>query len=681
MAIYVGVLKWLGWLVLTRRSSLVPTFVIWPAELFAGLAALVCWFYLRNLLGWLWPGSYSLAELQLLPLLAVVLHLFALASKFRLQLVGVDWRRDLGQRVAMYSPFVLALVVAVWLVSGTMGVQAVDPVLHAFQAKVYMHEGLFFPVGPLQTPLRYPSGFAAVNAVTAAVSTLTPVQAVNLQHILWIIVGLFLVTGTLTALAGRRLPLLHWTVLTFLVLFPIYGLFPDYGYSGTPRQMAPPLFLAIALLPAVAPVETNRGRLVVFGISAVLAVLTLLLNPICAPFTLAVLIVATLIHWFRWAKTTRPRLAAIGIQVLAFALAATLFAACDRHFAGYFARHTAASAPEPESAPRVPSLRFSLSSAFRDVLAVNPLDLTPTVILGEYPRDPEELAWTERWPQHLVPWLAGMLSLLAIGLMGLPRDWQRVPGAGPVMLLLIGCLAAWLLFKIGIAIAVGSVASTAWRGTLLQVYLMTMLTRVELVLLFAMLAAAGTLLHLYLRQHAIHGRLYRRLAPAGVAGFAILTLGLVAGNYMRSGYYIMPVGNSYTISADDRKLVAWMDENLPPARGRIGLAAIAFTRGPEKHLYAMYGSQAVVQYGRHYNFRFGMRSLEKDQGFDDYVANIYKSFNAPWCSEHDIHFFYVDQRSLEFNPGLARAISEGKLKLLLQEGTSAIYEVVREAAT
>src|SRR5262249_21939427 len=97
---------------------------------------------------------------------------------------------------------------------------------------------------------------------------------------------------------------------------------------------------------------------------------------------------------------------------------------------------------------------------------------------------------------------------------------------------------------------------------------------------------------------------------------------------------------------------------------------------PEEHVYALGGAQAVVQYGKHENFRFGMRSLEKNQGYEDYVAHVRDVFDAEWCWAHDIRFFYVDKQGLKVNPGLVTAIASGKLKVLRQAEDSAVYEVV-----
>jgi hypothetical protein len=581
----------------------------------------------------------------------------------------------------MLGPFVLALVVALAQVSGTMGVQAVDPVLHAFQAKVYLHDGLFHPVGPNQVVLRYPSGFAAINAVTAGVSFLTPVQAVNLQHIVWIIVGMFLVTGSVAALTGRPLPLLHATPLPFLVLFPIYGLIPDFGYSGTPRQMVPPLLLAVTLLPTVAFGQTTNARIIVVVISMLLAVLTLALNPICAPFTLAAVLVAGVIICLRQGGPLRRTAVAVASLMLAFGFAAVLVLGADRHYAGYLNRQ-AATAAVTDSSPAVPPLRLSPSVALTAFTTFSPFDLTPTVMLEEEEygkrRNPAELHWTEAFPQRLVPWLAEALALTALLLALRGRHQAPVLGVYPAALLILACAAMWILLKWGVAFTTAAVSSDSWKADMLQVYLKTILTRIELLLLFTSLAASATLLVLIFESK--RGELVRRLAPVAWMALAVLTVGLAVGPHPKSGFFSMPAGSAYAVTAEDRELASWIDENTPPDRGMIGLAATTFFWGPEKHVYALGGAQAVVQYGKNENFRFGMRSLEKNAGFEEYVAHVRDAFDADWCLAHDIRFFYVDKHGLKVNPGLANAIASGKLKSLRQAGDSAIYEVVEGAA-
>jgi hypothetical protein len=574
----------------------------------------------------------------------------------------------------MLGPFLLALVVALAQVSGTMGVQAVDPVLHAFQAKVYLHDGMFRPVGPDQVILHYPSGFAAVNAVTTAVSFLTPVQAVNLQHILWIITGLFLTTGTIAAWTRRPLTLLHATALPFLVLFPIYGLFPDYGYSGTPRQMAPPLLLAVVLLPALAPRETRGSRIAVIAISMFLAVLTLALNPICAPFTLAAIVAATVIYAGRRPHSLRQAALSATSFAIALGLATVLVLGTDQHYASYLTKPAIPAAPS-EAGPELPPVELSASAALQALRSVNALDLTPTVMLAEeaYP-NPAELHWTERFPQRLAPWLAEALTMLALVLVARRRGEKTVPGVRAVALLLLGCAAMWLLLKCGVAVATGGVAGSAWKAQMFQVYLKTSLTRMELLLLFTSLAASTTLIVLMIEGR--RPQLLARLAPLGWLAIALLTVGLARGPDPKSGHFSVPAGSAYSITAEDRELARWADENLPFERGLIGLAATTYTWGPEKHVYALNGGQAIVQYGKHENFRFGLRALERNEGYDEYIAHVRDRFDAAWCRANNIRFFYVDSHSLKWNTGLAHAIAAGELKMLRQVGDSAIYEVV-----
>lgn len=677
LALYLGVLKWLGWLVLTRRWSITPRFMLWPAELFAGLAVLVAWFYVRNFLGWLWPASYSLVELRVLPFLVVGLHLLVRGARSVCEgfsLADASGSASFGLRAAMFGPFVLALVVALAQVSGSMGVQAVDPVLHAFQAKVYVHDGLFHPVGPNQVVLRYPSGFAAINAVTAAVSFLTPVQAVNLQHILWIIVSLFLVTGTMATFTKRPLPVLHAAVLPFLALFPIYALIPDYGYSGTPRQMAPPFLLAVVMLPAVAPLDTRMSRFRVVTTSMFLAILTLVLNPICAPFTLAAVASAAVIFVLRQTNPLRRTATSAVLFIGALGLSAAVVLGMDRHYATYLHKPTESSVLR-EPGAELPVLKLSAGAALSALQSVNPLDLTPTVMLAEeaYPH-PAELHWTERYPQRLAPWLAEAALLLALFFIVRRRSWDTVPGSCAVVWLLIGSAAVWLLLKYGIAVATSAVSSSGWKAEMFSVYLKTILTRTELLVLFSSFAAATTLLTLILAS--TRRRLLPQLAPVAWLALALLTAGFLVAPHSKSGYLTMPVGAAYAMTAADHELAAWADGNIPPENGLIGLAATTFTWGPEKHVYAIGGAQAVVQFGRHDNFRFGLRALERNQGYDDYVTHVRDRFDPAWCLAQDIRFFYADEHGLQLNPGLAHALAAGQLRVLHKAGDSAIYEVV-----
>src|SRR4051812_49905134 len=49
LALHLGCLKWLGWLLVTRPSSRRESgYLLFPAELLVGLTVVVAWFYIRN---------------------------------------------------------------------------------------------------------------------------------------------------------------------------------------------------------------------------------------------------------------------------------------------------------------------------------------------------------------------------------------------------------------------------------------------------------------------------------------------------------------------------------------------------------------------------------------------------------------------------------------------------------
>ncbi|HZT80107.1 MAG TPA: hypothetical protein VFA26_07795, partial [Gemmataceae bacterium] len=144
-AAWVATLKWLGWLLFGRFSPRRPAFALFPAEVFVGLAVVGVWFYLRNLLGLLWPASYSLRELAALPVLAAGLHL--LHGLFHLKtLRALGWRGLRGEalrRLAAYGPYVFLLAVALAKVSSLLGVQGSDAVFYVTATRVFLHDGLF----------------------------------------------------------------------------------------------------------------------------------------------------------------------------------------------------------------------------------------------------------------------------------------------------------------------------------------------------------------------------------------------------------------------------------------------------------------------------------------------------------------------------------------------------------
>src|SRR5262249_13333353 len=139
-AVYIATLKWVGWAVFGRLSSIRPRFLLFPAELFAGLAVVCAWFYLRNLVARVWPASYGLRALAWLSPALLALHA-ALLLRGRGLLAADRPLAALGQRLALYAPFVAMLTVALWSISGALGVMGTDPINHTFVARVYLHEG------------------------------------------------------------------------------------------------------------------------------------------------------------------------------------------------------------------------------------------------------------------------------------------------------------------------------------------------------------------------------------------------------------------------------------------------------------------------------------------------------------------------------------------------------------
>ena len=166
---------------------------------------------------------------------------------------------------------------------------------YTFLARIYRTEGIDFAVPPTNQTIVYPSGFGAMNATAASLAPLTVLQAFHLQHVLLCVAACFLVTATVAALARRPLPLLHSLPVPFLFLFPLYALYPDVLYPGTPKQAGPPLFAAICLLPLLAPTGRRGAFFFAVGVVAFLAVLAVALNPACGPYAAVATTVAGVI--------------------------------------------------------------------------------------------------------------------------------------------------------------------------------------------------------------------------------------------------------------------------------------------------------------------------------------------------------------------------------------------------
>ena len=144
----------------------------------------------------------------------------------------------------------------------------------------------------------------------------------------------------------------------------------------------------------------------------------------------------------------------------------------------------------------------------------------------------------------------------------------------------------------------------------------------------------------------------------------------------------MPTARLFTTTPDDLALVAWCDENIPPERGLIGMAAATGrggARGEEKHLVGLRGMPAFLLHGKRGNYCFTLNSLEGTKWYDDYRSHVETSLDTAWCAANGIRYFYVTLDGRRKNPGLDKAVEAGTLRLLHHEGDSGIYEVVEEA--
>ncbi len=117
---------------------------------------------------------------------------------------------------------------------------SLDGWFHAFIARVYLNDGLFYPHFNGGQAIYYASGFGAINAVTAAFSGLSVVKVHNLQHIFWVVAGLYMLTTTAAVVARRPLAAVQWLPVLFLNAYPLHNLPPDVHWTHGPQQVAAP---------------------------------------------------------------------------------------------------------------------------------------------------------------------------------------------------------------------------------------------------------------------------------------------------------------------------------------------------------------------------------------------------------------------------------------------------------
>jgi hypothetical protein len=681
-AVYVTSLKWLGWALLGRRSAVRPACLLFAAEVFLGLAVACAWFYLRNLLARVWPASYSLVELRALFPVLLLLHGAGVLLRGWPE---PGWRRPWLERAAVYAPFVAALTVALWQIGGALGVQGTDGMNHVYMARVYRDEGIEFRVPPAGLPLAYPGAFAAMNAVASAVAPLSVVQAFHLQHVLLCVLSLFLVTGAVAALAGRPLKVLHSLPLPFLFVFPLYALYPDLFYPGTPKQACVPLLSAICLVPLLAPTAGRAAFLAALAGWAVLPALVAALNPACAPYAAA----ATLIGLGVAAARGKSALGVARWRVVAWQTGLLLAAAAlvlgnD----AYYSRFVRSSRGEPPAArgEAVATVGkgslFSATDAARAAGSAHPLGLSPAVSVTAVSAHYDYL---KGWDARALPRSAAVAALavvlLALLLMRLRR--KRVapsPAERGVAFLGLGLLLLWLPLKYGVTFLAGGLSLTDPLTFLLHAYARYVLLRCELLLVFAMLAAGASLLFLAVERRASPKGRRGTVVLAGLAAACwLLPLAGALGAVGVSGLVTVPTTSRFEVTDDDLAMVAWLDDNIPPEKGQVALAGFTFRCGPhevERHVYPLGPGHALPVYGRHYNYRFFMPFLEKGDALANYEEFVRDRFDGAWCRRKGITHFYVPAGGLEGNPGLEGAITAGELREVHRVGGSAVYEVV-----
>jgi hypothetical protein len=699
-AAYIAVLRWLGWAFLNRRVRHPLRYALLGPEFFAGLGLLCLWFYLRNLVGRLVPGSYSLVELRYL--FAGLLAAQLVAALWRLG-PALRWVRanprevlgQLAQRAAFYVPFCFLLTVALWQVSDALGVQTTDSITHAFTARVYRDDGMYWP-GAEGTPgIVYPAGFGAMNAVTAAVSGLGVAQVLNLQHVLLIIMGLFTITGSVAVWCGHPMPLLHTLPLVLVCFFPLYSLYPDCRYEANARQAATPLLVAACFLPLL-PVGPGRWRMIrVTAGVGLLCVLTVALNPSSAPLAGLALLLATLLMCLR----SRRRWGCAPVEVLAWQVLLVVLASAaiigpdvyyDAVLEGRAQRLSVAGAPGR-------SQFLSVADALRSVKALDLLTLPPSASFTDFQQPVHYMqAWWRHMPEACFP--AGALGLAAIMLVLIALG--RVGEAGwSVARILAVCMVLWLVLRLGMGGLVEGVSRESVTGARIKAYIGFLLLRADLLVLYTTTAAVGA--GLYLLGERLGWR--RMLAQSRLLGLfavlvAVLPYALVimnaapAASITRAGYITIPIAPSPhgyradSVTPDDLKLVAWAEANIG-GNDLVGLACrpIDVPVVGEHHMYPYGPAQAYLLYARGYNACF----YKNDPHFPrppvrEYIEHVQDSFDAAWCLRHGIRFFYIPRNALHpvANPGgraLAQALKRGALRLAHQEGESAIYEVAAPA--
>ena len=674
LALYLGTVKWLGWAILTRPSTGHLRYLLFPAELVVGLTVAVAWFYLRNVLGWLVPGSYSLRELGLLPWLVATLQLagIALARVRRNQQDTLTWTattRELLPRVCLYAGFTLTLAVTLGAVVDDLSVPSQDGWFHSFIARVYLNDGLFYPHFNGGRAIFYPSGFGAVNATTAAISGLTVVQVQNVQHILLTVVGLYLVTTIAAVIANRSLTLFHFAPLVFLSLYPVHNLPPDVHWTHGPQQAASSLLVAIPLMSLVLPVTRRRALYAAVAVQAFLSLVVLALNPLCGLFLPIACTAALVITCYRARKalaTSVWRIAAI--QAGLVLAAALLVLGADRYYSTLLLNPQSASYMGGsdyggnEQSKQPPPWSLSVGKGLSSLAATEPLNL-----LADWPgEEPDEIPWRR------LPWLAVALTVLALGV-----TVRHVRGPTRTLAFLaIAFVVCDMVVKYMVSFLFGVMSNPSGDAALLRAYLSYLPPRLELWLLFTTVITSAVSVHVSARGGA------DRIVAVALLCTILITLIVWWWPYLgvrldprRNQLVARSVAFSGRITTDDIELVSWIERHIGPKQGIIGLTSLPFKLSSTKVIMPFSGAQALSLYGKHYNFTFQLFDPSREYGFDDYSARIANYFDAEWCLKNNIRFFYLPNE-VHPNHGLKRAREIGLLHPIRTVSSSGLYEVL-----
>jgi hypothetical protein len=676
LALHLGFLKWLGWAILTRRSPRQRSFLMFPAEMVVGLALLVLWFYLRNIVGWLVPGSYSLAELRVLMWLVTAVQVAGTGMIIgqSIRHWSADWSpavRGLLMRSCVYGPFALTVTLTLWSVAQAVFVPSQDGWFHSFIARVYLRDGLFYPHFNGNNPIFYVSGFGAINAVTAAVSGLTVVQAQNLEHILWIVVAFYVVTAAVAFLAERFLALVHFFPPLFLSAYPVHNLPPDLYWTNTPQLTASALLVSIPLVSLLFPVGPRSAFYIAMALQALLSLLVLALSPTCALFLPLACAMALFINCYRGRCTVGDGLLKlVSAQAVFMILAALLVLGSDRFYSTLLLNPARASYMNGshfggDSTARRQFFSFSPERGLAAAAAVNPM-----VFLADWPVDE-----AQKFPGRRVPWLALALTVAACGVVAL-QSRSAAGAARQLMITAAVSLACGLAAKYGASFFSGGITNPNQDAQLLQNYTVFLARRIELWLLFVAALSAGVAVYVSPRT-----RLERVFAGTVTAG-ALLSLiawwAPHAGSHLdlRDGYLIPKnVGVAGKITPEDIELAHWIESTLGPDRGPIGLAAVPFKIGDTKLLFPIGSAQALSLYGKQYNFSFQVFDPSRKYSFDDYTEHVVNYFDAEWCLRNGIRYFHMPGTDVYPNHGLARAREIGLLEPIKAVSSSAVYAV------